>query len=159
MPIKFGSTLTSKLAKKYWERTERGEQAAAVRHPGLLRTRVHGVGRTSLMAYLYGREYEWEHDARVAGLWAGWKASRRASAAGWGSGDGPRGGTSMTSSQLNGGRIFGALALAIVSCSSPAAHQAGARPITNRATAGPRRPVPRPTQATPRTGVARAPSC
>lgn len=63
MPIKFGSTLTSKLAKKYWE------QPSAEGKPLLFAIQDFSdqasmvFTRSALHVYLYGCDHDWEHDS------------------------------------------------------------------------------------------------
>jgi hypothetical protein len=62
MPIKFGSTLTSKLAKKYWESPSAANKPLLFAIQDFSAPGSMVYTRTPLMRYLYGREYEWEHD-------------------------------------------------------------------------------------------------
>lgn len=63
MPIKFGSTLTSKLAKRYWERP------SAVGKPLLFAIQDFSAPasmvftHSALHVYLYGYDHDWERDS------------------------------------------------------------------------------------------------
>lgn len=63
MPIKFGSALTSKLAKKYWEKpSARGKPLVfAIQDFSSSASMVQT--RSALPIYVYGYDHDWEHDS------------------------------------------------------------------------------------------------
>lgn len=63
MPIKFGSTLTSKLAKKYWEKPSAAGKPLFFAIQDFSTPASMVFTRSALPVYLYGYDYEWEHDS------------------------------------------------------------------------------------------------
>lgn len=62
MPIKFGSTLTSKLAKKYWEKPNVSGKPLLFAIQDFSAPTSMVFTATALPIYLYGFDYDWEHD-------------------------------------------------------------------------------------------------
>lgn len=62
MPIKFGSSLTSKLAKHYWEKPNVADNPLifAIEDFSAPGSMVHT--RSALPVYLYGYDHDWKHD-------------------------------------------------------------------------------------------------
>lgn len=63
MPIKFGSTLTSKLVKRYWERPHVAGKPLLFAIQDFSAPASMVFTRSALPIYLYGYDYDWEHDA------------------------------------------------------------------------------------------------
>jgi hypothetical protein len=63
MPIKFGSALFSKLQKVYWERSNVAGKPLLFAIEDFSSPASMTHSRSALETYLYGYEYEWEHDA------------------------------------------------------------------------------------------------
>jgi len=63
MPIKFGSTLTSKLAKKYWERPSAQGKPLLFAIQDFSGPASMVYTQSALSPYLYGYNYEWHHDS------------------------------------------------------------------------------------------------
>jgi len=63
MPIKFGSTLTSKLRKKYWELPTAEGKPLLFAIQDFSGPASMVFSRSALPLYLYGYEYEWKHDS------------------------------------------------------------------------------------------------
>lgn len=62
MPIRFGSSLTTKLSKKYWEKPNvKGKPLLFAIHD-FLEPMSMTFTRSALPVYLYGYVYDWEHD-------------------------------------------------------------------------------------------------
>ncbi|MEW6262763.1 MAG: hypothetical protein AB1641_06755 [Thermodesulfobacteriota bacterium] len=63
MPIKFGSTLTSKLKKNYWEKANVTGKPLLFAIQDFSATGSQVFTRTALTVYLYGYDCNWEHDS------------------------------------------------------------------------------------------------
>jgi hypothetical protein len=63
MPIKYGSALTSKLQKRYWEREHVAGKPLVFGIHDFQAPMSMLVSRSSLPLYLYGYDEDWEHDA------------------------------------------------------------------------------------------------
>jgi hypothetical protein len=63
MPIKFGSTLTSKLAKRYWERPSAKGKPLVFAIQDFSGPASMVFTQSALSPYLYGYNYEWHHDS------------------------------------------------------------------------------------------------
>ena len=61
MPIKFGSTLTSKLAKKYWEKPHVAGKPLLFAIQDFSAPGSMVYTRSALPIYLYGYEFDWTH--------------------------------------------------------------------------------------------------
>ena len=62
MPIKFGSTLTSKLAKKYWEKPNVRDKPLLFAIQDFSSRQSMVFTPSALPNYLYGYDYDWEYD-------------------------------------------------------------------------------------------------
>ncbi len=63
MPIKFGSPLTSKLAKKYWEKPGAKDKPLLFAIQDFSAPASMVSSRSALPIYLYGYDRDWEHDS------------------------------------------------------------------------------------------------
>ncbi len=63
MPIKFGSALTSKLAKKYWEKPIAKGKPLLFAIQDFSAPASMVSTRSALPIYLYGYDHDWEHDS------------------------------------------------------------------------------------------------
>lgn len=63
MPIKFGSTLTSKLAKKYWEKPSAAGKPLLFAIQDFSAPASMVLTHSALPVYLYGYDHDWEHDS------------------------------------------------------------------------------------------------
>ena len=63
MPIKFGSTLTSKLAKKYWEKPNVAGKPLLFAIQDFSAPASMVFTRSALPIYLYGYDSDWTHDS------------------------------------------------------------------------------------------------
>ena len=63
MPIKFGSTLTSKLAKKYWEKPHVRDKPLLFAIQDFSSRQSMVFTPSALPNYLYGYDYDWEYDS------------------------------------------------------------------------------------------------
>jgi hypothetical protein len=63
MPIKFGSTLRSKLAKKYWERPSAQGKPLVFAIHDFSGPASMVYTQSSLSPYLHGYDYDWHHDS------------------------------------------------------------------------------------------------
>lgn len=62
MPIKFGSILTSKLAKNYWDRPNVKNKPLLFAIQDFSAVGSMVFTRSALPLYLYGYDYDWQHD-------------------------------------------------------------------------------------------------
>lgn len=62
MPIKFGSTLTSKLSKKYWEKPSAAGKSLLFAIQDFSAPASMVFTRSSLPIYLYGYDHDWKRD-------------------------------------------------------------------------------------------------
>ena len=62
MPIKFGSTLTSKLVKSYWETPSAKDKPLLFAIQDFSAAGSMLFTRSALHLYLYGYDHDWEHD-------------------------------------------------------------------------------------------------
>lgn len=62
MPIKYGSALTSKLAKRYWERANVAGRPLLFAIHDFHAPRSMLFTQSALPVYLYGVDHDWEHD-------------------------------------------------------------------------------------------------
>lgn len=63
MPIKFGSTLTSKLAKKYWEKQNVAGKPLLFAIQDFSAPASMVFTRSALPVYLYGYDYDWDRES------------------------------------------------------------------------------------------------
>lgn len=63
MPIKFGSPLTSKLAKRYWEKPSAKDKPLLFAIQDFSAPASMVSSRSALPIYLYGYDHDWEHDS------------------------------------------------------------------------------------------------
>jgi len=63
MPIKFGSTLTSKLAMKYWEKPSASGKPLLFAIQDFSAPASMAFTRSALPVYLYGYDHDWERDS------------------------------------------------------------------------------------------------
>lgn len=63
MPIKFGSALTSKLNKRYWEKPNIAGNVFLLAVQDFSAPGVLLDSRSALPIYLYGRDHDWEYDS------------------------------------------------------------------------------------------------
>jgi hypothetical protein len=64
MPMKFGSTLTSKLAKSYWEKPSVSGKPLLFAIQDFSAPASMVFSRSALPVYLYGHDYDWERDSK-----------------------------------------------------------------------------------------------
>jgi hypothetical protein len=62
MPVKFGSALTSKLAKHYWERPNAAGKPLLFAIQDFSAPLSMLITRSALPVYLYGYDHDWAHD-------------------------------------------------------------------------------------------------
>lgn len=63
MPIRFAKTLTSKLAKKYWEKPSAKDKPLLFAIQDFSAEASMVSARSALEVYLYGYDHEWKHDS------------------------------------------------------------------------------------------------
>jgi len=63
MPIKFGSALTSKLAKRYWKQPHMAERPLLFAVQDFSARQSMTITRSAFEKYVYGYAQDWERDA------------------------------------------------------------------------------------------------
>ena len=102
MPIKFGSALTSKLNKRYWEKPNVAGNAFILAIQDFSAPGALLDSRAALPIYLYGRDYDWKYDSNGHLI----ITTRRVESHRWGEKEIPSGFFSLSDAKYVSGVLF-----------------------------------------------------